>query len=218
MQIGNGEQVLKNYVYCETTAGVRESLTVTNRRVVAIHKDKAGEERSEIRVKDITSVESSYKRKRKLNIWGLLLTIIGIIVFLPLLIEYVDYGYKYGYEEDIISLIFWGGILGLGIFLLVKYSKLCKSFYIVLSTGVRAGKSMTAYASNGPVVIPTAKKGLSGFLSGLFKGNSKKVKILIDERAAMAIVDEVGALIWSLQESDSATLNESEPVKLVEEA
>ncbi len=213
MQIGNGEQVLKNYMYCETTAGVRESLTVTNRRIVAIHKDRAGEERAEIRVKDITSVESCYKHSKKLNIWGLILTIIGFFIFFPMLIEYIDYGY----EEDLITILFGAAIFGLGIFLLLKCSKISKNFYIVLSTGVREGKSMTAHASSGKVIIPTAKTGLIGLLSRLFKWNNRKIKVLIDERAAMAIVDEVGALIWSLQESDSAVLNDSEGVKIADE-
>ncbi len=187
MQLGTNEKLIKQYEYSTTNDGQKESFVLTDRRAVAIHANKRGEDREEIRVKDVTSVDSSYKQKKNINKFGLALAIIGLLMFVI----------GCAVPQVVVLLIGLVLVVG-GIFIMLKLGKTYKAFYLELTTSVLDGHSVKASATTGWGEVKTKRKGLLGKLFGGAK-KPKKVKVQIDETVAVAMMDEVSTAIWELQ-------------------
>ncbi len=183
MQMGTGETLIKQYDYANTNTGNFDSFVLTDRRAIAVRKTKLGEARDEIRVKDVTSVESSYKHKKKLNMIGLVIALIGLAMFIA------------GCAAGMVALILIGlvALVG-GVFIMIKLGKHYKEFFLVLTTDCYKGNSISASATTGFGVVKTKKS----FFSKLFKFK-RKVKIRIDETVAYEMMEEVSSKIFELQ-------------------
>ncbi len=214
MKLGAGEDLLRTYDYYTSSDSHSGHLVLTNRRVVSITADKHGEVRSELRVKDIRSIETGY-HKITHSIIGLLLIILGAVLAV---VGIADAAMNGGYASFSVAFIVLGIILAvIGIIIYIKKSM---QLFLVIGTNQLSGYGMSMYATNDGVDISktTAKSSFSligtlillcipvigwAILASRAKGGkSKKIKIKIDEIAAVGILDDFSSVVWELQAAD----------------
>ena len=195
MRLGATEKQLKTYNYYQTSDDHSGTLVVTDRRLVQIERSKHGESHSEIRIKDIASVECGYRRYAH-SPAGLVLMLLGIIVAIGGFVFF-----KVSGEIDAPNVLAFP-VMAVGAVLfvigLVKFLAKSMAMFLIITTEQREGlHSMGVYVSNKP-------SDKLGSLLRKMKNDKTRVKMTIDEDAAMDMVNELSAIVWEVQAAGTA--------------
>ncbi len=212
MTLGSNERLIKIYEYCRTSENQEDSLVLTDRRLVAIHKTQYGVSREEIRVQDVRAINSSWYIRAERNPIGLIFLLLGLfLAIFPFLIEQIRN------NPSALWVIFGigAGLLLVGIILFCVLVKREVAVELNLTTNVIDGHSMAIsahrdgiFSDNGgrrrPVIV-TILLLLIPIIGWIIlaasprKHNPGEIRVIVDEKSAVNIVEEVGTLIWGLQ-------------------
>ena len=171
MKFATDENVLKTYNYA-SVGKVSETLTVTNKRVILSTEGKmpdgsALHSTEEIKINSIEKVSSTVASKRN-----------GFLLFLTVIFALAGMvGFVAIQEGPKVAVMAAGLVLAL-ICLIAFFLSKKVSFFIELTTGSIKGITMAD-------AVGTLR----------LKRSKKKVKIKVDEKVAIDIVEEIGALI-----------------------
>ena len=178
MKFATDEKILKTYNYA-SVGRLSETLTVTNKRVILATEGKVADGSAvhtteEIKIKSIEKVQATVASKRN-----------GFLVFLTILFALAGAAFAgmtvagVKFLEETIQYGIAGGCAVLAIVYIIAFALSKKvSFFIELTTGILPGIAMTD--SVGTLKMKKAKK---------------QVKIKVDEKVAIEVVEEIGALI-----------------------
>lgn len=203
MRLGATEKQLKTYNYYQTSDDHSGTLVVTDRRLVRIERSKHGESHSEIRIKDIASIDCGYHHYvyspagLVLMILGVLVAAIGAVLF-ALSAEIT--------EPTVLNMplmkVIGMPVIALGAILLiiglVKFlAKRMAMYLIITSVPGQGERTMDLYVSNKP------SDKLSALLRRM-KGNKRHVRMSIDKETAMDLVNELSSIVWEVQATGTA--------------
>ncbi len=193
MKLGATEKLIKSYDYFKGSHKHSGTLILTDRRVVRVMRDQYGEHHSEIRIDDISSIESGYDRYR-FSPAGIVCMVIGAILaaagaVLASLFASEAYGvFMWGITA--VGAVF--ALLGLLIFLSVQ-----KTLFLLFSTDVRDnGHGLDVHVSNYSRDLKNHREKKAR--------KEKKLRIKIKDAAALDMINEISALIWELQYAGEA--------------
>ena len=178
MKFATDENILKTYNYA-SVGKVSETLTVTNKRVILATEGKmpdgsAIHTTEEIKINSIEKVQATVASKRKgsLIFFTILFALIAVAFAAITVMGIKLFGETLQYAAA-------GGALLIAIICIIAYALSKRvSFCIDLTTRARSGM------------------GLSDSVGTLkIKKSKKQVKIKVDEKVAIEVVEEIGALI-----------------------
>lgn len=212
MTLGSNERLIKVYEYCRTSENQEDSLVLTDRRLVAIHKSQYGVSREEIRVQDVRAINSSWYIRTQRNPVGLILLLLGLfIAIFPFLVPQIRE------QATVLWSIFGAGafLLLVGIILFCVLVKRDVAVQLHLTTNVVDGHSMAISAHHQGIfgsdnarrrpVLVTILLLLIPIIGWIIlaatprQHNPGEIEVIVDEKSAVNIVEEVGTLIWGLQ-------------------
>ena len=182
MTLGSNEKLIRVYEYCRTSENQEDSLVITDRRVVAVHRNQHGMSREEIRIADIRSVDSSWHSRTERSPAGGIVLLLGLILAIC---AFIIPGLQNG---SLMWVVFALGValVVVGIFLFILLVKKDVSVKLHIITDVIDGHALSVEAAR--LGIPS--KATAG---------PKEILLTIDPKQAMNIAEEVGTIIWSLQ-------------------
>ena len=172
MKFATDENVLKTYNYA-SVGKVSETLTVTNKRVILSTEGKMSDgsalhSTEEIKISSIEKVSSTVASKRN-----------GFLLFLTVLFALAGIAGFVALQGGALRYAAGGAGLVIALICVIAYALSKKvSFVVELTTGIRKGMSLAD-------AVGTLR----------FKRTKKKVKIKVEEKVAIEIVEEIGALI-----------------------
>lgn len=171
MKFATDENVLKTYNYA-SVGKLSETLTVTNKRVILTTEGKmpdgsAMHATEELKINSIEKVASTVASKRN-----------GFLLFLAILFAAAAVAGFIALQGPVQVAAGIGGFVVALIFVIAFALSKRVSFFVELTTGCRKG--MSIYDSVGSLTIKRTKK---------------KIKIKVEEKIAIEIIEEIGALI-----------------------
>lgn len=212
MTLGSNERLIKVYEYCRTSENQEDSLVLTDRRLVAIHKTQYGVTREEIRVQDVRAINSSWYIRTQRNPIGTIFLLIGLFVAIfPFLIQQIRE------QQSLLWTIFGigAGLLLVGLILFLVLVKRDVAVHLHLTTNVVDGHSMAISARHNGILNPEGPHKRPVLVTILLllipiigwiilavtprQHAPGEIEVIVDEKSAVNIVEEVGTLIWGLQ-------------------
>jgi hypothetical protein len=171
MKFATDENVLKTYNYA-SVGKLSETLTVTNKRVILTTEGKmpdgsAMHATEELKINSIEKVASTVASKRN-----------GFLLFLAIIFGAAAIAGFVALQGAMQMAAGIGGLVVALIFIIAFALSKRVSFFVELTTGCHKG--MSIYDSVGSLTIKRTKK---------------KIKIKVEEKIAIEIIDEIGALI-----------------------
>lgn len=195
MKLGRGEALVKQYSCYHTSDGKSETLTVTNRRIIATHFNKLGKTQEEIRIKDVKSIDTGYgKTKIRMIAVGIIICILSIMFFA--MGKIFSDG---GEEEALIPCVSVGIIVAIiGALIALFGGTKVEQFYLYISTNISEGKAIASSVSTGEVSSKRKKFNNA-------TNPQEKIKITIDKTSCQNIIEELGCIIFDLQTQKEKT-------------
>lgn len=216
MKLSKNEVVIKSFDYAKTARGAnisKNSLTVTNKRIVHQTRSPYSVTRQEIPVGDARYINTAFSRKRNSAylVFGILFLVLGLVgtlllAFLPD-VEWLPAATA----RPVVLPIAAGGALFLLLILLYAFAT---KNVLALSIGGDVHKEeLLSFLSIGK--LPVDKKG---------RKKEATIYVYVSRKKALELINELGAILLDLQEPAAAAEDVppqvcvEEPVEAAEEA